>query len=65
MHYKRFECGKFSVVDTQLYERLCLFVCWSVGLLCMVIELKSGKISVLDTFVYVSVLGVGWGVDWG
>ena len=46
----------FLVADTQLYKRLCPsvrpLVCWALRWSVMVIELKSGETSVLDT-VYV------------
>ena len=55
------------VADTQLYKRFCPSVHLSVGPLEAVIELKSGEMSVLDTFcVCLSVgdgLGCGWGLD--
>ena len=47
----------FLVADTQLYKRLCP----SVGRSVEVIESKSGKTSVLEAFVYVSVLEGGLG----
>ena len=57
----------FLVADTQLYKRLCPSVRHSIGPSVMVIELKSGKTSVFDTFcVCLSVgggLGCGWGLD--
>ena len=69
------EC--FLVADTQLYERLCpslrlsihqsigLLVHWSVGPSVM-IELKSGKTSILDTFcVCLCVRGGDWGLVGG
>ena len=62
----------FFVADTQLYKRP-LFVHWSVGLLVrlsvyllVMIELISGKTSVLDTFcVCLCVRGEDWGLVGG
>ena len=59
----------FYVADTQLYKRLRPSVGplarWSVGPSVMVIESKSGKMSVFDTFcVCLSVEG-GLGCEWG
>ena len=57
----------FLVAETQLYKRHCPSVGPSVGPSEAVIELKSGEMSVLDTFcVCLSVgggLGCGWGLD--
>ena len=64
---KKKESFHFLVVDTELYKRLCPSVRPSVGPSVMVIEMKSGKTSVFDTFcVCLSVgggLGCGWGLD--
>ena len=43
----------FLVADSQLCKRLCPSVGPSVGPSVMVIELKSGRTSVFDAFVYV------------
>ena len=62
----------FLVADTQLYKRLCPSVGPLVRPSVMVIESKSGKTSVLDTFcVCLCVEGVwvgvwmGFGCGWG
>ena len=70
----------FWVVDTQLYKRLCPSVCPSIGPLvrpsvCPSVRplyrpswwssWKVGKRAFWKLFVYVWVLRVGWGVDWG
>ena len=54
----------FLVSDTQLYKRLCPSVCWSVSLFVM-IELKSEKTNVLDTFSVHLCVGVGIGLWMG
>ena len=64
--------ASFLVADTQLYKRLCPsvgpLVRWSVGPLVrrsvMVIELKSGKTSVFDTFFVCLSVGGGFGCGW-
>ena len=50
----------FLVADTQLYKRLCPFVRLSVRW-SVVIELKSGKMSVSSTFLWIG----DWGKDAG
>ena len=54
----------FLVADTQLYKRLCPSVHPSVRP-SVVIESKSGKTSVLDTFCVGLSVGDGFGCGWG
>ena len=53
------------VVNTQLYKRLCLSIGSSVPW-SMVIKLKRGKTSIINTFYVCLCAGMGtWGVDRG
>ena len=55
----------FLVADTQLYKRLCLSVRRSVRWSVEVNESKSGKMSILDTFLVCLCKGWGLGCGWG